>query len=137
MSLDLDDDAGVDIRQYDATEHQEGSFETTAGFAPACVVVLDPAWVASEAVARELALAVEGVVWCDVDEEILFDAKGIAEPCGSRQELESRLERAFERAGAAWAEEEALAAKADEDRFARAKTEDPTGVATDNDWSDL
>ncbi|MBS2011405.1 MAG: hypothetical protein JST00_00725 [Deltaproteobacteria bacterium] len=134
LTLPTDEDLGVEI---EARASWGPRITEIVGFAPEIVVAISPAWIATEAVARELARAVEGVVFSEVDGLVAFDAREEARPCATVAELEARLEETFEREAAAWAEAEAAASARERARFASAMEQDPEGIAADNDWSDL
>jgi hypothetical protein len=90
-------------------------------------VLVRKAWDLGRVAAEELASALEGVVFCDADGEVLFDAVGKAVLAASLQDLEDRLKHAFnhpEPFFKRWAEQEQRLAK------------DPAAAAA-NDWSDV
>ncbi len=89
---------GVDVYEavlrYDLAEVQR-RYADALGWAPVSIVFVRKAWERAQVVAEELASAIEGAVVCDVDDEVIFDARGNRTPASSRSELAARLERAF------------------------------------------
>jgi hypothetical protein len=73
-------------------EHAAG----IVGWLPRSLVFVRKAWDLAQVAAEELALALDGAVFCDVDGAVLFEARGAGEPVASRQELAARLQQAFD-----------------------------------------
>ena len=134
LAVDEDDDLGLDAGE---TTDEDGWIARIVGFPPTTIIGLDPAWQASEAVARELARALEGVVFCDGDKTVSYDARGCAEPSETLGDLETRLRATFLRACAEYLDAENAAAAEEKRRFDRLVADDPQGIAADNDWSDV
>jgi hypothetical protein len=120
--------------RYDAAGQAGVAANTAAvvGWTPRSIVFVRKAWELARVVAEELAIAIDGAVFCDADLEIIFDARGTSVPVASRRELEERLLRAFRSPQPffdRWEREE-------RERFAAEKASDPAAAAA-NDWSDV
>ncbi|MGI5863337.1 MAG: hypothetical protein ACOX6T_14950 [Myxococcales bacterium] len=78
---------------YDAAGREELSAQVAevVGWEPKSIVLVRKAWDLARVVAEEL----EGAVFCDVDEEVVFDAAGKGSPADSLESLQDRLESAF------------------------------------------
>lgn len=102
------------------------------GWKPTVVVRVRRATDLGRVVAEELAAALDGAVYCDVDNVVFFDASGRATPAESLEVLEVRLKDAVKkpkRFFARWAKEE-KARRDDEQK------NDPN-LRGANDWSDV
>lgn len=106
------------------------------GFAPVSIVMVRKAWDCGQVVAELIAEAVDGAMFCDVDNAVLFDAHSdprrspVAYP--SRGALEAKLRYAFrhpEPYFARW--DQAVRAS-----FHVQLQRDPK-LASDNDWSEI
>ena len=132
-SIEMDNDEGG-IEVYEAAAvHADGQkvtayVQSVVGWAPASIVFVRKAWERAEVVAEELAVALRGAVFCDVDAEVTFDAADAPRPASSLQELEARLRHAFDHP------EAVLARKAAEEKARIAA--DPAAADAD-DWSEL
>jgi hypothetical protein len=119
---------------YDAAGQASVKAQAAAvvGWEPRSVVLVRKAWDLAQVVAEELATVVDGAVFCDVDNEVFFDARGTIVPVDSRDELEKRLANAFNNPQPffdRWQREE-------RERFA-AKVAADSETKAANDWSDL
>lgn len=67
------------------------------GWPPTTVVFLSKAWELARGVAEELARALDGVVYSDGNDRVVYEAAGAAAPVVTRDELERSLIRVFAR----------------------------------------
>lgn len=82
----------VGLDQFDYVAH----IRDLVGFEPLSVVLVRKAWGCAQVVAEVIAGAVEGVVFCDVDCMIIFDAKSKSTAYESRNALAKEMRRAFD-----------------------------------------
>lgn len=122
------DEGGVVIYEAEASGDVEARAREVVGWTPEAIVFVRKAWDLAQVVAEELAVAIEGAVFCDVDDQVFFDAAGDARPAASLPELEARLKNAFENPEPFFERWE---------KEAKARQEGDPAVAADNDWSDL
>jgi hypothetical protein len=132
------EEGGIDVYEASVRYDEDGCKQIEAqvteivGWAPRSIVFVRKAWELAQVVAEELATALEGAVYCDVDNEVFFDTAGKARPATTIPALEERLRQAFnnpQRFFDRWQREEQA-------RFNRELGRDPSLVA-DNDWSDV
>lgn len=126
------EEGGIEVYEAAARYKAVGDFfkdvQDTVGWMPRSVVLVRQAWELGQVAAEELASALEGAVFCDVDGEVFFDAAGKATPAASIQDLNHRLRHAFnhpEPFFKRWVEEEK-----------RRLANDPA-AASASDWSDV
>jgi hypothetical protein len=127
-SIQIDNaEGGIEVYEASAAGVTE-QVKNVVGWEPKSIVFVRKAWELAEVVAEELATALRGAVYCDVDGDVTFDAADAPRPAHSLPELEARLRHAFDHP------ESVLARKAREDKDRIAA--DPA-AAEGNDWSDV
>jgi len=120
------DEGGVEVYECSVAYEDPARVATEVGkivgWQPQSVVMVRKAWDLGRVVAEELTKALQGAVFCDVDDEVFFDAKDQSKPVSSLTELDSRLHHAFMHP---------------EPFFARWEQDEQSLDAEDEDWSDL
>jgi hypothetical protein len=139
--LDFDDETGIELRERPLGPTADdrrfaARLARRVGFTPASVVIVHRAWSASEAVARALAAALEGAVFSELEDAVIFDARGTVPPGATREALEARLRSIFAGACEAFFDQEEREAALERARFAALSPQGPD-VSGANDWSDL
>jgi len=124
------------LEVYQAAQRNEAELIDQAdkilGWKPKSIVFVRKAWELAEVVAEELAIALEGAVFCDVACEVSFDAFEKAKPAASLPELEERLKSAFNNPGPFFEQRE----KESREEWKILLATDPTVIRA-NDWSEV
>jgi hypothetical protein len=93
------DEGGLEIYEsavaYEDPARVAEEVGKVVGWQPQSVGMIRKAWELGRVVAEELASALQGAVFCDVDDDVFFDAKDQPKPVSSMAELESRLHHSF------------------------------------------
>lgn len=132
------DEGGLEVYEaaarYDSATLAEQSkwVADVVGWAPRSIVFVRKAWELGQVVAEELARALDGIVFCDVDGVVFFDGHDQPAPAASRRALEDRLAHSFNNPQSFFARQDS----AEKARFEAELNTDPA-TADANDWSDI
>jgi hypothetical protein len=130
--LRLESDEGSIVVYTPQSDDYRAHVARVVGFEPRTIVMVRKAWDCAQVVAEVLAEAIDGYVYCDFGNDLVFDAAGTHVPYGSRDELAAAMRAAFCNP-APYFERWEQAAKA---AFSERLKLDPV-LAAENDWSEI